>query len=257
MDKLKVVIIGSGKLAYQLFPALKKTGLLDFVQVISPRHNTAAGLASKLNCEVICSLDGINENADLIFLTTPDSEIKNVSQQLYHHEAAIVHCSGSISLQDIEHPNKAVFYPLQTFTKDKEVDFSEVPICIESSSDALKSSLDTLAKSLSNKVYFIDSEQRRYIHLAAVFACNFSNLMYHISEEVLSSKGINRSILHNLIEETAGKVQIMTAKEAQTGPALRMDHKSIELHQSILKDYPESFSNIYQLLTKEIQEFNG
>ncbi len=254
MKKPKVVVIGSGKLAYQLFPALQQTELLDFVQVISPRHHTAASLAATLKCEVICSLDGINESADLIFLATPDSEIKNISQQLFQHKGAVIHCSGSISLSDIQHKDKAVFYPLQTFTKDKKVDFTEVPICLESSSESLNELLYKVASAISQRVNFINSDQRRYIHLAAIFACNFSNLMYQISEDVLKSKDIDPSILHNLINETAGKVQFMPAKEAQTGPAVRRDTKTIDVHRDILKEYPQSFLEIYQLLTKEIQQ---
>mgnify|MGYP001942326920 CR=1 FL=1 len=257
MKKLKVVIVGAGKLAYQLFPALQQTNLIDFIQVISPRHSTSAGLAAKLECEVICSIEGINEAADLIFLATPDSEIKNVSEQLAGHKATIIHCSGSISLDEIEHYKKAVFYPLQTFTKDKKVDFSEVPFCIESSSSEIDHQLEELAKALTEKIFFIDSEQRKYIHLAAVFACNFSNLMYHISEDILTKKAIDPSILHNLISETANKIQLFPAKESQTGPAIRKDSKAIAIHQDILKEYPSSFATIYELLTKEIQEKNG
>ncbi len=255
--KLKVVVIGSGKLAYQLFPALQKTGLVDFIQVISPRHHTASDLAIKLNCEVICSLDGINEKADLVFLATPDSEIGNVSNELKNYNGTLVHCSGSMSLDEIQHDKRAVFYPLQTFTKDKKVDFEQVPICIESNSESLTESLENLANGISQKVYKIDSEQRKYIHIAAVYACNFSNLMYQYSENILNSKGIDSSILHNLINETAGKLKYMSAKEAQTGPAIRRDTKSLDTHKQILTEFPENYNEVYELLTAQIQKLNG
>lgn len=253
MRNPKVVVIGSGKLAHQLFPALHQTGNIDFVQVLSRKQHKGSKLAAILQCEVISSLDEIQESADIIFLAVPDSEIKELSSKLSNHKGAIVHSSGATDIEEIQHSNPAVFYPLQTFSMDKSVDFTAVPICIESPSSDLLKILENLAKSISKKVYFLNSEQRKYIHIAAVFACNFSNLMYQVSEDILDSKDIDPTILHNLIKETALKIQEMPAREAQTGPAVRKDSNTLQLHENILTQYPESYQKIYQLLSQQIQ----
>jgi predicted short-subunit dehydrogenase-like oxidoreductase (DUF2520 family) len=150
-----------------------------------------------------------------------------------------------------QYPRHGIFYPLQTFSKQKKVDFEEIPICLEANKYEVLQQLERLAGSLSRKVYFLDSKQRKAIHLAAVFACNFTNLMYRIAEDLVTESDLNFDILRPLIKETAAKVQEHSPREVQTGPAARNDRKIIEEHLKALENHPE-YKEIYQLLTTEI-----
>lgn len=146
-----------------------------------------------------------------------------------------------------------VFYPLQTFSKEKEVDFSQIPICIEAINGDTQQKLLDLANLLNSKTYLISSEQRKKLHLAAVFACNFSNYMYDISSQILEEIGVGFDIMHPLIMESALKVQSITPYKAQTGPAVRFDDKIITNHLHMLKNRRD-LKKIYKILSKDIHK---
>jgi predicted short-subunit dehydrogenase-like oxidoreductase (DUF2520 family) len=151
--------------------------------------------------------------------------------------------------------NYGIFYPLQTFSKTKAVNISEVPFCIEANTDKNEQLLVDLAKVLSNNVELINSEQRKKLHLAAVFACNFSNYMYTIADELLSNDNLDLNLLKPLIIETANKIKDNSPKAMQTGPAKRNDKAVIEKQLQLLANNP-AYKDIYQLITEQIIKEN-
>ena len=167
----------------------------------------------------------------------------------------VVHTSGSSALAVLDNKNrKGVFYPLQTFTKGKKVDFTPIPICLETENEQDYQLLENLGNCISKKVFQINSEQRKSLHVAAVFVCNFVNHLYQIGNEICEANQIPFEVLHPLIQETAQKILELTPKEAQTGPALRNDTKTIQKHLDFLSD--ENYTTIYKLLTQSIQNGN-
>ena len=163
-----------------------------------------------------------------------------------------MHTSGGVALEKISnHNRRGVFYPLQTFTKGKAVDFKTIPICIETEFSADLKILKKIAKSISDKMYIINSEQRKALHVAAVFVNNFTNHLYQIGNQICEENNIPFEVLHPLIQETAEKIKELSPSEAQTGPALRNDTKTIEKHIDFLEN-PE-YKKLYQLLTQSIQ----
>ncbi len=188
-----------------------------------------------------------------------DDAIQQVAEQLTTNEKIVVHTSGSVPLDLLRSASVhyGVLYPLQSFTHGRQVDFSDIPLCIEASDEATKTRLLALAGKLSHDVRLIDSSQRASIHLSAVFASNFSNLMYLLGEEVLEKAGVSFDILLPLIRETAGRLTGHDAREMQTGPAVRNDRETIKKHLQLLSNDP-SKREIYDLLSKYIiKEFNA
>lgn len=164
----------------------------------------------------------------------------------------MVHTSGSTDINVLDSKNrKGVFYPLQTFTKNKSVDFSQIPICIETEVPSDFEIIEKLAKSVSNSVYLINGNQRKALHVSAVFVCNFANHLFTIGNTICVENNIPFEILQPLIKETAEKIQSLSPSEAQTGPAIRNDQKTIEKHIDFLTN--ENQKEIYKILTKSIQ----
>jgi len=149
-----------------------------------------------------------------------------------------------------------VLYPLQTFSKNKAVDFSQIPICVEAINAEVEKELLKIAHLLTEKTYILNSEKRKKLHLAAVFACNFSNYMYDIAYDIVMSAGIDFEILKPLIAETADKIKTMTPKEAQTGPAVRYDENTINKHLTLL-NRKKYLKEIYKVLSKGIHKRHG
>ena len=169
------------------------------------------------------------------------------------HGKLILHTSGSTALQLLQkYTGKAgVFYPLQTFSKTKELNFRAVPICIEGASPDITKQVKELAQSISNNVYEVSSEQRRILHLAAVFACNFPNYLYGIAQTLLANHQLDFNLLRPLITETAEKVQEQLPADAQTGPAVRNDVSTMSKHLEMLANEPV-MKDIYELLSQGI-----
>ena len=165
----------------------------------------------------------------------------------------IVHTSGATDLFNLLAftDNAGVFYPLQTFSKAKEVDFWSVPLCIEGANEIITQTLKELAQTISNNVYIIDSLHRKTLHLAAVFACNFPNYLYGVAQDLLEGQNIDFALLRPLILETAQKVQNNLPPDVQTGPAIRRDQKTMLGHLQMLKDEPE-LEQLYRLLSQGI-----
>lgn len=256
MSKIKTVaIIGVGRVANHIAPALYERGI-QIIGVYGRRKNKAEALAKKVDARVIPDMTK-PIRADLILLLVTDDAIGEVANKLSPSTKALVaHTSGAVPLSDMpERLRRGVFYPLQSFSKDKTIVWENVPFCIEAENDKDLKNLGTLAELISDKVYVLDSKQRKILHVAAVFANNFSNLMYEFSDEILESAGIDRRIMHPLILETANKILMQRASESQTGPAARGDLETLRMHREYLGD-KGIYREVYDLLTTEIYNRN-
>ena len=192
------------------------------------------------------------EDADLYILAITDDAIAEVSAQLPFSGKLVAHTSGNVAITDLDDRNrKAVFYPLQTFSKIKTVDFRQVPICLESENAQDFDLIKKVADAISDRVFAIDSQQRKAIHISAVFVSNFVNHLYAIGNDICNENNIPFEILKPLIVETAQKILVLSPSEAQTGPAKRRDQKTISAHLDMLKDV--NTKHIYELLTQSIQ----
>ena len=251
-----IVFIGAGNVATHLALAFKKAGV-QILQVCSRTANPARELAEKVQAEHTTNLQSLNKDADLYLISVSDNAVEELTSQLSLKDKLTVHTSGSIPLEILNKVsvNHGVFYPLQTFSKSREVDFSNIPICVEANSAENLEKLKSVAKTLSNNIYEVDSEQRKVLHLAAVFACNFPNFMYTIADKILRDSDIDFDILRPLIKETAEKIQDVKPAEAQTGPAIRNDEKILSGHMEMLNDFPQ-LKELYKLISAEIQKIN-
>ena len=253
---IKVIIIGSGNVSQHLIVALQNSqnigDEIELIQVYSRKRETLTHLLdfNKITTDFNDLLE-----ADLYLIAVSDDAIARVSNQLPFKNRLVVHTSGSVSLDSLNNDNqKGVFYPLQTFTKNKEVDFKNIPICLESENATDYQLLEKVAKSISEKVFAINSEQRKALHVAAVFVNNFTNHLYHLGNEICKEHQVPFEILKPLIQETAQKINTLSPEDAQTGPAIRNDKQTIEAHQLFLTNSNQS--NIYKILTQSIQD-NG
>jgi predicted short-subunit dehydrogenase-like oxidoreductase (DUF2520 family) len=246
-----VSFIGSGNVATHLAMGLQAAGI-ELQEVYSPTKINAEIFADKFGCKPVPDIGLISDNADLYLIAVPDDEIRRASEMLPSLKGIVAHTSGITSLNSLSKKNKqAVFYPLQTFTKDRPVDLSKVPVCIESNNHDTVGSLSELAGKISKKVVIIDSDKRKFLHLAAVMVNNFTNHLYHIAQEMLEKENIDFELLLPLIAETAGKVQDISPVNAQTGPAKRKDSLTIDKHLELLANDPE-YKELYRLLTAQI-----
>lgn len=253
---IKVVIIGSGNVAQHLIVAFQNFQSLgteiELVQVYSRQVGSVSHLMDSEN--ITNDLNTLAE-ADVYIIAVSDDLIAKISSKLPFKNRLVVHTSGSVALNALDENNrKGVFYPLQSFTKNKEIDFKTIPICLESENATDYQLLDKVAKTITEKVFAINSEQRKAIHVAAVFVNNFTNHLYQIAQEICQENQVPFEILKPLITETATKIMILSPEEAQTGPAKRNDTATIKAHEVFLSK--ENHLNIYKTLTQSIQE-NG
>ncbi len=244
---IKIVLLGGGNVAYHLTNVLLQNNV---VQVIQLYNRTL----EKINCFKNSTLitDDLSElkEADLYILAVSDNAISELSTALNLKNKLVVHTSGSMALDELRSiSNKGVFYLLQTFSKDRKIDFSTVPICIEAETEKDLLLLENLAKSISKNCYRINSNQRKSLHVAAVFVNNFVNHLYHIGHEICAENNVPFEILLPLIKETADKITKLSPFEAQTGPATRNDTKTIEKHKEMLT---KNQKEIYTLFTQFI-----
>jgi len=248
----QIVFIGAGNLATHLSLALREKDL-SICQVCSRTEISAKNLAKKLDSGYTTDPGGITTDADIYFITLRDEVYNEVLPHVRFGDKLVVHCSGSLPLSAISKyaKNTGVFYPLQTFSKERSVDFSEIPVFVEAGSKDNENLLLNLAGRISHIVRVLDSEKRLYIHIAAVFACNFVNYLYSVASDIVKSKEISFDLLKPLIRETAMKVHEMEPFRAQTGPAVRFDQNTILSHLKALEDYPE-YRELYDILSQSI-----
>ncbi len=253
MKSIKSIsFIGAGNVATHLAKALFEEGY-HIDQIYSRNIDNALMLADEVQSIAVDNIQNINSTADLYILSINDDGISSVLKHITNKNVFITHTSGSIHIdvfKDNGFTNYGIFYPLQTFSKTKQVNLLEVPFCIEANENEV--ALVELANKLSNSVNLVSSEQRKKLHLAAVFACNFTNYMYHVAEDICTKNDVNFNILKPLIKETAQKIAINHPIDVQTGPAKRGDQEIINYHLDQLKDSP-NYQEIYELITQNIQ----
>jgi len=249
---MRITIIGSGNVATHLAAAFKNAGH-SIVQVYSRDMQNASLLAYHVRAEATDSLDNIDPETDLFVIAVKDDTIEPIASELAKYGKLIVHTSGATDLQVLLNhtKNAGVFYPLQTFSKTKEVNFNTVPLCIEGGDELIISKLNELAYTITQNVYRINSAERRTLHLAAVFACNFPNYLYYLSQQLLAEKQLPFDLLRPLILETAEKVHEQMPAAVQTGPAIRNDEKTMDTHLQQLSEKPE-LQELYKLLSQGI-----
>jgi predicted short-subunit dehydrogenase-like oxidoreductase (DUF2520 family) len=252
---MNVSIIGSGNLAWHLAPALDNVGfVVKEVYSRNPQH--AEQLTSRLyQAEVKATLDFSTSNSSLFIIAVSDNAIKNIAQEIIlPDDAVLVHTSGSQPLNELEFSatdNIGVFYPLQTFSKQKKIDFKNTPIFIESNNEDTEEVLMLTCKSISDQVRKIASGERKALHVAAVFASNFTNHMLTISNGIMQQNGLDYEWLKPLILETIQKSLGLNPENAQTGPAKRGDLEILDKHLEFLKE-DEAVAEIYKIVSQHI-----
>ena len=245
---ISVVILGSGNVALQLIRAFLKIDTINLKQVYTRNQEDINTLKDSINTTNDISL---LKQADVTIIAVSDDAISSISSHIKN--SFVVHTSGSVDMKSLNNiGRKGVFYPLQSFSKKKKVDFKNIPICLESETNEDLQKLEELVSLLQSKSYLLSSHQRKKIHVAAVFANNFSNHMYTIANEICEKYNIPFDILHPLIEETSNKIKNLTPEKAQTGPAKRNDTETIENHLNLLS---EKQQEIYLKITQSIQEY--
>lgn len=252
---MKVVIVGSGNVATHLSLAMASLEGIEICQVYSPTEAHAEILAERLNCDFVTDPAQIRKDADVYLFALKDQALETVIRAVPANNGLWLHTSGSMPMQVFAGYTEryGVLYPLQTFSKSREISFQGIPLFIECHREEDKNCLEDLARRLSGKVCELSSEKRRSLHLAAVFACNFTNHIYALAEEILAKEGLSRDYLFPLIDETAAKVHELPAQEAQTGPAIRYDENIINKHLGMLADDPD-VQTLYRLLSQSIHK---
>lgn len=276
---MKIVLIGAGNLATHLGKALHAAGH-DMLQVFSRTMQSAETLASLLDAEPLTDIAQVRDDADVYIFSVKDSALVQLVAQLCRHEAdglgedgavnalrkakkgelerVFLHTAGSMPMSVFKGmaQHYGVLYPMQTFSKQREVDFSIIPCFVEANDEFAQKQIEGLAREISGRVYQLSSEDRKYLHLSAVFACNFANHCYAISQELLEEHGIPFDVMLPLINETAAKVHEMKPKDAQTGPAVRYDENVIDKQSKLLENHPH-FKKVYDSMSKSIHGLNA
>ena len=255
MTLSRITLIGAGNLGYHLGRRLHAVGI-EIGQIFSRQAVKAQQLAEAIGGEAITRLEQVKPGADLYILAISDDAIAPVASQLQKQlpaKSAVVHTSGATPSTALApyFPQHGIFYPLQTFSREREADFSNIPICIYSPNKELEARLTALGRQISQSVHRIDDEQRAVLHVAAVFVNNFTNHLFHIGQEILQEEQLPFELLLPLIRETGNKIEGHSPKAMQTGPARRGDQKTITRHLAYLKKFP-NFEQVYKVLTKSI-----
>lgn len=253
---MNIAIIGAGNVAWHLAQALQNAGhsvTAIYSRAQAPREELAQLLP---HAKPISSLNLLNVTADVVIVAVPDAALAAVASELQVASGTLVaHTSGSVPvsvLQQVRGGRIGVFYPLQTFTKAKPVDFTQVPLLVEAQEKKSIEQLEQLALSITPKVQKVNSEKRRQLHLAAVFACNFTNHLLGISQELLQKAGLPQELLQPLVQETVAKAMKQHPYTVQTGPAVRRDENVIQAHLQMLQQHPR-LQELYRLLSESIQ----
>ncbi len=251
---IEIVLLGSGNVATHLFKALSAAEGIRVKQVYNHSEDSLEFFRGKT--EVTTNISELAP-ADVYLMALKDDVIPEIASKLEDRDGLVVHTSGSVSIDALKDcRRRGVFYPLQTFSKDKEVNYCTIPFCLEANTAEDLQILKQLADKISGKSYEISSEQRKKLHLSAVFVCNFVNHLYAVGEQICQKSDIPFEILQPLIKETANKVQHASPAKVQTGPAIRNDRSTINAHLQLL-DASEENRDIYNILTSAIQTFHG
>ncbi len=253
VNSVKIILIGAGNLAWHLGPALQNAGY-NFLQVFSRTEVSARSLAQRMGVDWTTDPGQLDPEAELLLFCMPDRAIREFPCRIdLKTSPMMVHTAGSVPMEVFSGiaSRYGVLYPLMSFSKDRSLDFSAVPVCIEGNTPESLDLLEKMAGSISRRVFRMGSEDRKLLHLAGIIASNFSNHMYHLSQDLLQAGGMDFDLLKPLIMETASKVMTMDPAAAQTGPASRNDTGVIRDHFDLLKDRPE-LQKIYTFVSDSI-----
>ena len=248
-----VVIIGAGNVATHLSKAIKNAGF-NILQIASRTEESARELGTLLDVPYTSSADNFNTSAELyIYSVKDDAILSALSTFTPRRDALVVHTAGSVPMDILSDfsSNIGILYPLQTFSKAKEVDFTQIPLYIEANNIANTNTLLAFASTISERAKVVNSATRAKVHLAAVFACNFTNNLYSIASDILEKAGLSFDDMLPLISETTEKIKTLHPRKAQTGPAIRRDSKVIEKQLNALSGREKE---IYKLITESIQD---
>lgn len=249
---METVIIGSGNVAYHLAKAFIKYGI-SVKQIFGRNENDLKSIFDEN--KIAYSTENLAD-ADFYLICVSDSSVAKVSKLIKKGNCLVAHTSGSLPVDILEgNYRKASFYPLQTFSKSKDLDYSKIPFFIEAENDSDNEFLKNTAMKISKKVMDSDYEKRKYIHLTAVFSCNFVNHLFARAKEISDSQDIPFEFFLPLIDETVEKIHYLNPKDAQTGPAVRNDQRVLELHKKLISDSQQL--KIYQTLNESIKEMYG
>ena len=253
---MKIALIGAGNVATCLGPRLKEAGH-EITAVYSRTLESARILADRLGATYTTDIKAVPAS-DAAIVMLKDDALKELAPVIAGslHNSLLLHTAGSVPMdiwREAGAQRCGVLYPMQTFSKESRIDWSQVPLFVEGSSAPVLESIKELALTISPDVTVLSSEGRKKLHLAAVFTCNFSNHMYAIAEQLLASEGVPFSVMLPLVRETARKVETIAPHDAQTGPAVRGDRKVIGEHLELLKDYPE-YAELYRLISIDINK---
>lgn len=252
----EVVFIGAGNLATNLSTALFNADC-RIVQVFSRSIDSAQLLAKQVESTYTNSMVDINQNADIYFICTPDKAVQNIADKLPSLNGIVVHTSGSTDISVLSRfSNHGVFYPFQTFSKSRIIPFENIPICLSANNDDSYNKLNNLASLISKMVLPMNSETRSWLHLSGVIANNFTNHLLALSYQLSKEKGFSFELLKPLVLETIQKAFDGNPSEIQTGPAIRNDQATINLHIKKLMEYSPELADIYKELTLSIQSLS-
>ncbi|NDV96509.1 DUF2520 domain-containing protein [Dysgonomonas sp. 521] len=252
---MKVVFIGAGNVATQLANVLYDKSF-DIIQVYSRTIESASALAREVQAVAVTDIASVISDADLYIFSVKDSVLAELISRLPSNNGLWIHTAGSMPMDIFEgyQSRYGVLYPFQTFSKERSIDWSTVPFFIEASDAGSLQLLKAIASQLSGKVTELSTEDRKYLHLTGVFACNFTNHMYVLSKQILEKINLPFDVALPLIGETADKVHSLSPEKAQTGPAVRYDENVISKHLSLIED--EKIKQIYKLISEDIHRFS-
>lgn len=250
---MKIVFIGAGNLATRLSLEMQRVGF-TIAQIYSRTQANARSLGERIGCRWTDRIEAVTEDADVYIFSVKDAVLPDLISKMKANNGVWIHTAGSMPLDVFEGKTSryGVMYPLQTFSKSRSVTFSVIPFFLEANTAEVGSFLQNIASALSEQIRFLSSDKRKKLHLAAVFACNFTNHIYAISAKLLEEEGIDPKVLLPLIDETASKIHTLPPAQAQTGPAVRYDENVIRKHLTMLED--PDLKAIYQLLSKSIHK---
>lgn len=248
-----ITIIGAGNVGHNFGLAFRQAGYLIH-EIFSRTQSSALLLSQTLNCNFTTKLKTLSPKADLYILAVNDDAIEDVIDQIEVKDRPIIHTSGSTPIDIFKgkgFEKYGIFYPVQSFSKNETESLTPIPICVEGNDKKMEDLLISLASSVSGRVYSMDSEKRKALHVASVFANNFANQMFQIAHEILKEHQISFEIIRPLIAKTSSKIKNELPINTQTGPAMRKDEKLIKNHLTYLKQHPD-YEELYHLVTKAI-----
>jgi len=252
-----MIFIGAGNVAWHLAKAFHEKGI-TIQQVYSRTGDAAKSLAIKVDADYTNDIQQVNETADVVVFAVTDHILNSLVEGLPRTNAILLHTSASIGIDVFSGRTEeyGVLYPFQTFTRGRDIDIRHIPLCLETNSKDALDKLIRIAGLLSDNIRFLNFEQRKWLHISGVFACNFANHMYRLAEIILKKQALPFDLLHPLIRETAEKALGIGPRLAQTGPAVRNNRNILDEHLKLLDDFPE-IKLLYDEISGNITKLSG